>query len=257
MITVLKIGGVALETPETLKQCVAAIRDLAQSGRQVLVVHGGGAALTRTLKQMGQDSKFVNGLRVTDAATRDAALMVLCGLMNKTLVAALGGAGVNAVGLCGGDGPTVRARKLPGPVDLGFVGDVSEVDTRWLQMIWAAGGVPVMASMAPDAKGIYYNINADQMAASCAAASKADELIFLTEVAGVRDANGQTIPHLHPAAIAQLIDQSVITGGMLPKMAACLKALDAGVGRVRILKADQAMELSRDAAAPGTEVTPR
>lgn len=257
MTTVIKIGGVALEAPETLKQCVSAIRDLAQSGRQVLVIHGGGAALTRTLRQMGHHSDFVNGLRVTDAATRDAALMVLCGLMNKTLVASLVAAGVHAIGLCGGDGPVVRARKMSGPVDLGYVGEVSEVDARWLHTIWDAGGVPVMASMAPDSEGIYYNINADQMAASCAASCAADELIFLTEVAGVLDAQGQPFPRLHPAAIAQLIDQSVITGGMLPKMAACQKALDSGVHRVRIFPAAQAALLSQLSATLGTEVASR
>ncbi len=255
MTCVLKIGGVALETPEMLQSCVRAISELSRTQPRLLVIHGGGAALTRTLKKLGKQTTFVNGLRVTDAETRDTALMVLCGLMNKALVSALTRANVNAIGMCGGDGPTVWAQKASGPVDLGFVGDISAVDTKWLHAIWEAGGVPVMASMAPDMDGQYYNINADQMASACASACMAEQLIFLTEVSGVLDAQGTTLSQLKPHDIASLIDASVITGGMLPKMAACQKALDSGVGRVRIFPANQAHLLSIHSTTLGTEVT--
>lgn len=255
MTCVLKIGGVALETPETLQSCVRAITELARQNRRLLVVHGGGAALTRTLKRMGKETQFVNGLRVTDAETRDAALMVLCGLMNKTLVSALTCAGMNAIGMSGGDGPTVWAQKISGDVDLGFVGEINAVDTKWLQAIWDAGGIPVMASMAPDLSGQYYNINADQMAAACASACMAEQLVFLTEVDGVLDAQGTPLAQLKPNDIATLIATSVITGGMLPKIAACQKALDSGVQRVRIFPADRAHLLSIHHTTLGTEVT--
>ena len=244
MKVVLKIGGAALENQETLLACVRAIRSLAEDGHQLVVVHGGGSALTRTLKRLGMQTEFVNGLRVTDAETRDVALMVLAGLMNKALVAALTKTGVHAIGLSGGDGPVFRARKRKSGPDLGFVGDICSVDTTWLQAIWNNGGVPVVSSIALGTDGEYYNVNADQMAAACAVACHAQTLIFLTEVAGVLDSSGMPIRHLDQKGIQSLIQTSVITGGMLPKMEACQSALHGGVGRVRIFPAQQAAELA-------------
>lgn len=244
MKVVLKIGGVALENPETLLACVRAVKSLAQDGHQLVVVHGGGSALTRTLKKLGKQSEFVDGLRVTDAETRDVALMVLAGLMNKALVAALTKAGVHAIGLSGGDGPVFRARKRVSGPDLGFVGDICAVDTTWLEAIWKAGGVPVVSSIALGTDGEYYNVNADQMASACAVACHAQTLIFLTEVAGVLDESGSPIRHLDQHDIKTLIKAAVITGGMLPKMEACQTALHGGVGRVRIFPAQNAAELA-------------
>jgi acetylglutamate kinase len=243
MKIVLKIGGIALESHETLSNCVTAIKSLAEDGHQLVVVHGGGSALTRTLKKLGKDSEFINGLRVTDAETRDVALMVLAGFMNKALVAALTKTGVHAMGLSGGDGPVFRARKRTNGPDLGFVGDICSVDTSWLEAIWNAGGVPVVSSIALGNDGEYYNVNADQMASACAVACHAQTLIFLTEVAGVLDAEGATIRHLDRKGIKSLIASSVIKGGMLPKMEACQSALTGGVGRVRIFPAEHAAEL--------------
>jgi acetylglutamate kinase len=257
MTCVLKIGGAALESADTLQRCVQAIQSLAKVQPQLLVVHGGGTALTRTLKKMGKDSTFINGLRVTDAETRDTAMMVLCGLMNKTLVTALNRAGMRAIGMSGGDGGTVLAKKADLTPDLGFVGDIKTVDSTWFQAIWSAGGIPVMATMAPDLTGQYYNINADQMATACAVACNAKQLIFLTEVSGVLDTSGERIPQLTSKSIASLIEQSVITGGMLPKMAACQSALNSGVERVRIFPAGQAHLLTSSTLQTpcGTEVT--
>lgn len=243
MRIVLKIGGAALENKETLLACVRAMKALTEDGHHVVVVHGGGVALTRTLKKLGKQSEFVNGLRVTDAETRDVALMVLAGFMNKALVAALTKAGVHAIGLSGGDGPVFRARKRSGP-DLGFVGDICSVDTTWLEAIWKAGGVPVVSSIALGTDGEYYNVNADQMASACAVACHAQTLIFLTEVAGVLDSSGSPIRHLDQNKIKSLIQTAVITGGMLPKMEACQSALHGGVGRVRIFPAENAAELA-------------
>ncbi len=145
---VVKLGGSALEDQALLHGCARAIAMLAQDGNQVAVVHGGGVALTRTLKQMGKQSEFIAGLRITDAETRDAALMVLGGRVNKELVAALGGHGQTGVGLSGGDGLIFRARKKRTTPDLGFVGEIVASDTRWLDAIWKMGAVPVISSLA-------------------------------------------------------------------------------------------------------------
>jgi len=238
---VVKIGGAALEDSFTLRKCARALAELAQGGHRVAVVHGGGSALTRTLNQLGKKSEFVNGLRVTDAETRDVALMVLGGIVNKKLVAAIQSVGLTAVGLCGGDGMTFRARKKHLPnCDLGFVGEICFTDPGWIETIWQKGGVPVLACMALGADGEYYNINADQMAASCAVACKADALIFLTDVPGVRNAEGAVISRLNTKQAASLAADCVVSGGMLPKLQACGEALKHGVGRVRILPAAEA-----------------
>jgi len=241
MKVVIKIGGAALEDKATLQKCAHAIVQLAQDGHQIAVVHGGGSALTRTLNLLGKKSDFINGLRVTDAETRDVALMVLAGIVNKSLVAAIALAGQPAVGLCGGDGGAFRARKKENQEhDLGFVGEICFSEPRWIRAIWTEGGIPVLSSVALGAEGQYYNVNADQMAAACAVACQADALIFLTDVAGVKKADGSVIPWLNLHDVAGLVQESVISGGMLPKLEACTHALKRGVGRVRILPAAQA-----------------
>lgn len=241
MKIVVKIGGAALEDNSTLRKCARAVVDLARDGHLVAVVHGGGSALTRTLKLLGKESDFVNGLRVTDAETRDVALMVLAGIVNKNLVAAIQVAGFPALGLCGGDGSAFRARKKDrAGGKLGFVGEICATEPRWLEVIWREGGIPVFSSVALGIDGEYYNINADQMAASCAVACGADLLIFLTDVPGVKNAEGAVMRWLNITEVAGLIADSVIRGGMLPKLAACTEALHKGVKRVRILPAAQA-----------------
>jgi acetylglutamate kinase len=238
---VVKIGGAALEDKSILQKCAHAVVQLTQDGHQVAVVHGGGSALTRTLALLGKKSDFINGLRVTDAETRDVALMVLAGIVNKSLVAAIALAGQPAVGLCGGDGSAFRARKKQDREhDLGFVGEICFSEPRWIRAIWAEGGIPVLSSVALGADGQYYNVNADQMAAACAIACQADALIFLTDVSGVKQADGSVIPWLNTKEVAGLIQESVISGGMLPKLEACTDALRRGVGRVRILPATEA-----------------
>jgi len=256
---VIKIGGAALEDKSTLHKCAHAVVELARDGHGIAVVHGGGTALTRTLKLLGKESDFVNGLRITDAETRDVALMVLAGIVNKSLVAGIAAAGHPAVGLCGGDGMAFRARKKQTEgYDLGFVGEISWAEPRWIEAIWSAGGIPVMSSVALGSDGEYYNINADQMASACAVACDADALIFLTDVAGVRNAEGVVIPRLNIREVAALIEHSVVTGGMLPKLDACSQAIMKGVGRVRILPAAQAEILPQFYLTKleyGTEVT--
>ncbi|ADW68946.1 acetylglutamate kinase [Granulicella tundricola] len=240
---VVKLGGAALEDPKLLHLAGKALKDLVEDGHQVAVVHGGGVQLTRTLAQMGKVSEFVSGLRVTDAETRDAALMVLAGRVNKSLVAALGQHGQSAVGLSGGDGHVFRARKKITTPDLGFVGEIASTDPRWLDAIWKMGAIPVISSIALGFDGEYYNINADEMASACAIATKADALVFLTDVPGVKGADGQVMRWLTLKEVPTLEKSAVISGGMLPKLAACKAALTHGVKRVRILPAEAAASL--------------
>jgi len=254
---VVKLGGAGLETPSLLEACTRAIADLVRDGNQVAVVHGGGVQLTRTLKALGKQSQFIDGLRVTDAETRDVALMVFAGKVNKGLVAALGALGQPAVGLSGGDGLTFRARKKRMAHDLGYVGEIASSDPRWIEAIWQLNGVPVFSSMALGFDGEYYNINADEMAAACAIACRADALVFLTDVPGVKDANGEVLRWLSIDQIAEMAKSAVISGGMLPKLGACREALLNGVKRVRILPAEAASclpDLCSSRVAQGTEV---
>ena len=238
MKIVVKVGGAALEEKASMQKCARAVVELSHDGHKIVIVHGGGGVLTRTLKLLGKKSDFVNGLRITDAETRDVALMVLAGIVNKSVVAAIVAAGHPAIGLCGGDGMTFRARKKHAEgCDLGFVGEICSVEPRWLEAIWAQDGIPVLSSLALGSDGEYYNVNADQMAAACAVACHADALIFLTDVPGVQDGEGSVIPWLNLKQIADLVQESVVAGGMLPKLEACGQALRKGVGRVRILPA--------------------
>ena len=254
---VVKLGGAGLENPALCDGSMKAIAELVRDGNQVAVVHGGGVQLTKTLKAMGIESQFVNGLRVTDAQTRDVAVMVLAGRVNKGLVAALGTLGQPAVGLCGGDGLIFRARKKRTADELGFVGEIASADARWLEAIWNLNSVPVISSLALGFDGEYYNINADEMAAACAMTCGADALVFLTDVPGVKGANGEVLRWLSIDQIAEMAQSAVISGGMLPKLGACREALLNGVKRVRILPAEAASslpDLCSSRVAHGTEV---
>lgn len=254
---VVKLGGAALEKPELLTAIAKAITELVADGNQVAVVHGGGTQLTKTLAALGKESQFISGLRVTDAETRDVALMVLAGRVNKSLVAALGQQGQAAVGLSGGDGQVFRARKKQTEHDLGFVGEIAKVEPRWLEAIWTMGAVPVISSIALGYDGEYYNVNADEMASACAVATKADALVFLTDVPGVKGADGSVMRWLSLKEIPVLQKQAIISGGMLPKLNACKDALQGGVKRVRILPAEAAKvlpDLCTTRVNDGTEV---
>jgi acetylglutamate kinase len=254
---VVKLGGAGLETPALLDGCMRAITELVRDGHQVAVVHGGGIQLTRMLQALGKKSEFIDGLRVTDAETRNIALMVFAGKVNKGLVAALGALGQPAMGMTGGDGLLFRARKKRTAPDLGFVGEIASSDPRWLEAIWKLNGVPVISSIALGFDGEYYNINADEMAAACAVACHADALVFLTDVPGVKGANGEVLRWLSIDQIAEMAKSAIISGGMLPKLSACREALLNGVKRVRILPAEAAGSLPylcSSRVAQGTEV---
>jgi acetylglutamate kinase len=256
MKLVIKIGGAALDNKELVSVFAKTIPDLCRAGHRIVIVHGGGAALSRTLKQLGCETTFVNGLRVTDSQTRDVAMMVLAGHLNKQLVAAIGEAGQPAIGLCGGDLRMVLASKKKGP-DLGYVGEVTSVDPRWIERFWDADVVPVVSSLALGFDGEYYNVNADQMASAFAIACGAHALVYLTDVAGVKDADGSVLRWLEVNAITAMVEQATVTGGMLPKLEACTSALKKGVSRVRIMPATRAEVLPGFFTHPidcGTEV---
>ncbi len=183
--------------------------------------------------------------------------MVLAGRVNKSLVAAIGSHGQAAVGLSGGDGHVFRARKKKTNPDLGFVGEIAATDPRWLEAIWTMGAVPVISSIALGFDGEYYNINADEMAAACAIGTKADTLVFLTDVPGVKGADGNVMRWLTLAQIPAMEKAQVVSGGMLPKLNACREALTHGVKRVRILPAEAAWllpDLVSTRVNDGTEV---
>src|ERR1700761_9317670 len=254
---VVKLGGAGLENPTLFDGCVRAIAELVRDGHQVAVVHGGGVQLTNMLKALGKQSEFIAGLRVTDAETPDVAIMVFTGKVNKRLVAALGSLGQPAVGMSGGDGLLFRARKKRTAPDLGYVGEIAASDPRWIDAIWHLNGVPVISSMALGFDGEYYNVNADEMAAACASACRADALVFLTDVPGVKGSDGEVLRWLSIDQIAEMAKSAIITGGMLPKLSACREALLNGFKRVRILPAEAAAslpDLCSARVAQGTEV---
>lgn len=256
MKLVVKIGGATLDNNELVRKFARTIPSLCQEEHKLVIVHGGGAALSRTLKQLGCETSFVNGLRVTDRQTRDVAMMVLAGQLNKQLVAAIGAAGQPAIGICGGDLRMFRAAKKRYP-DLGYVGEICSVDAQWIERLWAAGVVPVISSIALGWDGEYYNVNADSMASACAIACQADALVYLTDVPGVKDADGSVLRWLAIDSIEQMVESATVSGGMLPKLEACTKALKKGVSRVRILPASEAEVLPGFFTHPiecGTEV---
>ena len=256
MKLVIKIGGAALDDKELVSNFAKTIPSLCREGHKLVIVHGGGAALSRTLKQLGCETTFIDGLRVTDSQTRDVAMMVLAGQLNKQLVASIGDAGQPAIGLCGGDLRMVLASKKKQP-DLGYVGEICSVDAKWITRFWDAGVVPVVSSLALGFDGEYYNVNADQMASALAVACDADALVYLTDVAGVKDADGTVLRWLDVQNIADMVEQATVSGGMLPKLEACTSALKKGVTRVRILPAARAEVLPGFFTHPidcGTEV---
>jgi acetylglutamate kinase len=240
MKLVIKVGGQALENREGRRDLARQVAALVRSRHRVVVVHGGGKLLTETLARLGIPTEFHNGLRVTDAAARDVALMVLAGIVNKQWVAELEAAGQPALGICGGDGGLVVARKLLAGTngnrrDLGFVGRPRKVNPRILELAWKKGIVPVVASLAPGPRGEYFNINADDFAAALAQGLKADRLVYLTESGGVWDAERRLLPLVKVKDIGRLIRQGVVRDGMIPKLRSCARTIARDVREIDIL----------------------
>ena len=226
---VIKLGGAALPHRDAV---LDDLRRVHAGGVRTVLVHGGGAVLTDWLARIGKEAVFVDGLRQTDAETLEVAVMALAGKVNKELVALLQSAGTPAVGLCGIDGGLLRARRQTQP-DLGFVGIVEHVDPRPLELLAEAGYVPVVAPIALGPDGPL-NVNADTVAGDVARRLGAATLLFLTDVPGVKDRAGTVLPALDRARADALKREGVITGGMIPKVDACLRVLDR-VARASIL----------------------
>ena len=236
---VVKYGGHAMGDPELARDFAEDVVLLKAVGINPVVVHGGGPQIGAMLKKLGVESRFVDGLRVTDKATAEIAEMVLSGGINKELVGWIAGAGGKALGISGKDGGLVIASKvrrtvkdpdsnIEQVVDLGFVGEPESVDTSIIETACAAGMIPVIAPIAPGKDGATYNINADTMAGAIAAALGAARLFLLTDVAGVLDKSGQLLTDLTPAHIAALRADGTISGGMIPKLETCIHAVEAG-----------------------------
>jgi acetylglutamate kinase len=243
MKLLIKIGGTLLDSPDTRNGLARQIAEVRASGHECVVVHGGGKQMTRFLEDRGVESHFVNGLRVTTPETIDAVLKVLAGSVNQELVSALIRAGVRAVGLTGLDANLVNAVQMD-PA-LGAVGRVSEANPALLHLLTENGYLPVVACLAGDAAGNFYNVNGDQMAVACAVAFGAEKLVFLTDVAGVLDSNGTRLPMLTTADIEHLIDSGVAKGGMQAKLNAAASAIEQGLGQVHIVPGGESSALLR------------
>ena len=237
MKIVIKFAGALLEDGETVRSLAAQVASLAADGHQILVVHGGGRIFTTTLKRLGIESRFVAGLRVTDRETRDVAVMVFAGLLNKQLAAAISSAGQPAVGISAADAQCFRAEPLVHndvPGGLGYVGYLTGANIDLLESFWTQGLLPVAACLGMGSDGELYNINADHMAAACAEYLQADQLIYLTDVQGVLDRE-RVLSAVACDQVEQLVQAKVVSGGMVLKLEAARRALEGGVAVVHIV----------------------
>jgi acetylglutamate kinase len=250
----IKIGGTLLDAPETRNSLAVQIAGVVAAGHSCVVVHGGGKQMTRFLEDRGVVSTFVNGLRVTTPETIDAVLKVLAGSVNQELVSSLIRAGVPAVGLSGLDANLVDAVQMS--PELGAVGRVTRANPALLDLLVSNHYLPVVACLAGDSDGNFYNVNGDQMAVACAAGYRAERLVFLTDVAGVLDGSGKRIEMLSTAQIRELIRTGVAKGGMEAKLNAAASALEQGIGGVHIVPGAEESILQRVLAGDrvGTEI---
>ena len=259
-VVVIKYGG-AMQVHDEIKLTFAQDVVLLQSlGMYPVVVHGGGPEVSRAMKAMGHKPEFVDGLRVTTSEGLEITEMVLSGRVNKELVALIQGQGGNATGLSGKDGATIQARKM-NPVqgvDLGMVGQIAHVDPGLIGLLIENGYIPVVSPIGLGEQGVTYNINADSAASRIAVALKAERMIFMTDVEGVMN-DGKLLPSLTAVEALRLIDQGVISGGMVPKVEAMLHCLNNGVGSAAIINGGEhhaiIAELFTDRGV-GTQITP-
>ncbi len=262
MKIVVKIGGRAVEDAAVRRQIARRLSSFVAEGHRVVVVHGGGARLTEMLGRLGIETQFHEGLRITDAATRDVALMVLAGIVNKEWVAAFEAAGQRALGVAGGDAGLIRATKISAGTNgsrqsLGFVGRPSKINTALFD--WAARKriVPVVASLGLSSRGEYLNINADDLAAAIAVALRADRLAYLTEAGGVWDAGKKLLPRVSVGEIPHLIRSGVVRDGMIPKLRSSARTLRQGVREIDIISWQPPRALAsviQQGTCPGTRI---
>ncbi|WP_420428431.1 acetylglutamate kinase [Algiphilus sp.] len=233
---VVKYGGNAMENPAQATSFARDITLMKLVGIHPVVVHGGGPQIGQHLERLGIASRFVNGLRVTDAETMDVVEMMLGGRVNKALVSAINQQGGRAVGLTGKDGGLIRARKLDSDgEDIGQVGEVASIDPEVITHLEAGGFIPVIAPVGVGEDGAAYNINADTVAGKIASVLKAEKLMLLSNIRGVLDAEGNLLTGLDTHEVDGLISDGTIHGGMLPKIGCALDAVRSGVRAVHIV----------------------
>jgi acetylglutamate kinase len=233
-IFVIKYGGAAMEEESLKKEFAKDVALLKYVGINPVIVHGGGPMIGRMLKDLQIPTRFVDGLRVTDEKTLQVAEMVLSGSVNKEIVKNINDMGGKAIGLSGKDGKLLVAKQVAGK-DIGLVGEIVSVDTAIIKDISRHGYIPVIAPIADGVDGKSYNINADTAAGSIAAALSAEKFILLTDVQGVMNADGALISVLKRSEIEKLIDDNIVTGGMIPKVTCCTDALKAGVREAHVV----------------------
>jgi len=237
---VVKFGGSAVDSAETGTVPEDLVL-LQQAGVRPILVHGGGPEITRELEREGKETRFVDGLRVTDAETMEIVERVLGGAVNKRLVNAIARAGGKAVGVSGKDARVLHARPHEKTAELGFVGEVERVEPRIVEVLLEEGFLPVIASLGVGPEGAGYNVNADTAAAALAVAVKADKLVLLTDVAGIYraiDGGRELLSELSPGEARSLLTGGVVSQGMIPKVAAALAAVEGGVPSAHIVGAE-------------------
>lgn len=235
---VVKYGGNAMINEELKSAVMSDIVLLQLVGVNVVLVHGGGPEINAMLKKTGKESKFVNGMRVTDEETIDIVQMVLAGKVNKSLANQLNLSGGKAIGLCGLDGNLLKAEKQTKNGDIGFVGDITDVDVTVINDVINSGYIPVIATVAGGAEGEVYNINADIAASAIAAKLNAKKLILMTDVRGLlrdKDDEDTLISVVNVSEVPRLKNEGIISGGMIPKIDCCVEAVRQGVDRAHIL----------------------
>lgn len=235
-MNVIKLGGSLLDDPARRAEALSAIAAQWNSGQELVLVHGGGKHVDASLKRLGIPKRTYAGLRITDDETLDVVVATLAGSVNKMLVAELAAIGIRAAGISGCDASTLAAEPHPpiDGVDLGHVGRVTGGDPTLIQALVTNGILPVVSSIAEGPDGKLLNVNADTAAAAIAIAVGADELIFITDVAGLLDATGNVVAELRATEAEALLGTEVVTGGMRPKLQAALHALGSGVRRITI-----------------------
>ncbi len=237
---VIKYGGNAMINDELKHSVMEDVTLLKYVGMHPVVVHGGGPDISAALKTYQVESKFIGGLRVTDAQTMGIAQMVLVGKTNKEIVSLVNQYGGKAVGLCGIDGNMIECEPMDkdsegNPIDLGFVGKIVGINTKLIENLTKDEFIPVIAPIGVDKKGQSYNINADTVAGAVAAAVGAEKLMFLTDVEGVKDKEGNIIFAMDAKSAEENIENGTISGGMIPKVRGCIEAVNDGVKRVHII----------------------
>lgn len=231
-VVVVKYGGNAMLGEELKLAVMSDIVMLSLIGVKVVLVHGGGPEISEMLKRVGKKSEFIGGLRYTDAETAEIVQMVLAGKINKNLVMMLGESGGKALGLSGIDGGMLKCKKHEGDVDLGYVGDIVDVDAGPIEDALAGGYIPVVATVGTDGEGNVYNVNADTAAARIAAAMNAENLVLMTDIRGLlMDKNDEStlIGEVYVSDVPSLKKKGIIGGGMIPKVDCCVEAVRRGV----------------------------